>query len=56
MTETMGKTMSDVGTVARLSHLRTSPTKVRPVLKLIQGQDVALARDTLSLCERSVAV
>jgi large subunit ribosomal protein L22 len=28
---------------------------VRPVLKLIKGQDVATARDTLVLCERSIA-
>jgi large subunit ribosomal protein L22 len=44
-----------IGTVARLRHVRTSPTKVRPVLKLIQGQDVATARDTLTLCERAIA-
>ena len=48
--------MSTTGTVARLRHVRTSPTKVRPVLKLIKGQDVATARDTLTLCERSIAV
>jgi large subunit ribosomal protein L22 len=35
--------------------LRTSPTKIRPVLKLIAGKDVAYARDTLRLCEREVA-
>jgi large subunit ribosomal protein L22 len=35
--------------------LRTSPTKIRPVLKLIAGKDVADARDTLRLCEREVA-
>ena len=45
-----------VGTVARLRHIRTSPTKVRPVLKLIKGQDVATARDTLTLCERAIAL
>jgi large subunit ribosomal protein L22 len=48
-------TPGSVGTVARLRHIRTSPTKVRPVLKLIKGQDVATARDTLTLCERAIA-
>ena len=42
-------------TVARVRHLRTSPTKVRPVLKLIAGASVLDARDTLLLCERGVA-
>ncbi len=42
-------------TVARLRHLRTSPPKVRMVLALIRGQDVAQARDTLRLCDRGVA-
>src|SRR5690348_1618430 len=42
-------------TTARLRHVQTSPTKVRPVLRLISGQDVASARDTLRLCERGVA-
>ena len=42
-------------TAARLRHLRTSPTKIRPVLKLITGKDVLSARDTLRLCERGVA-
>ncbi len=42
-------------TIARLRHVRTSPTKVRPVLKLIAGQDVSAARDTLRLCERGIA-
>jgi len=42
-------------TVARLRHLRTSPTKVRPVLKLIAGQDVFRARDTLRLSDRAVS-
>jgi large subunit ribosomal protein L22 len=41
-------------TVARLRHLRTSPTKIRPVLRLIIGQDVATARDTLRLTDRGV--
>jgi len=47
--------MSTTGTAARLRHVRTSPTKVRPVLNLIRGQDVATARDTLMLCERSIS-
>jgi large subunit ribosomal protein L22 len=42
-------------TTARLRYLRTSPTKIRPVLKLITGRDVADARDALQLCERGVA-
>ena len=42
-------------TIARLRHVRTSPTKVRPVLKLIAGQEVSEARDTLRLCERGIA-
>ena len=42
-------------TVARLRHLRTSPTKIRPVLALITGQDVATARDTLRLSDRAVS-
>jgi large subunit ribosomal protein L22 len=43
-------------TVARLRHLRTSPTKVRQVLALIRGKDVFLARDTLRFCDRGAAV
>jgi large subunit ribosomal protein L22 len=46
---------ADRETTARLRHLRTSPTKVRPVLKLVVGKDVLSARDTLRLCERGVA-
>ncbi len=42
-------------TAARLRHLKTSPTKIRPVLKLIAGKDVANARDTLRLCDREVS-
>jgi large subunit ribosomal protein L22 len=42
-------------TTARLRYLRTSPTKIRPVLKLITGRDVGDARDALQLCDRSVA-
>jgi len=42
-------------TVARLRHLSVSPTKVRPVLRLIAGQDVSSARDTLRLSDRAVS-
>jgi large subunit ribosomal protein L22 len=42
-------------TVARLRHLRTSPTKVRPVLQLITGQDLFTARDTLRLSDRAAS-
>ena len=42
-------------TVARLRYLRTSPTKIRPVLKLITGSDISSARDTLYLCPRGVS-
>jgi large subunit ribosomal protein L22 len=42
-------------TEARLRHLRTSPTKIRPVLQLITGKDVVTARDTLRLSERAVS-
>src|SRR5262249_41684761 len=52
----VGPAMSATGTTARLRYLRTSPTKVRPVLRLIQGQDIASARNTLALCERAVGV
>ncbi len=41
--------------VAHLRYLRSSPTKIRPVLKLIIGRDISLARDTLYLCPRSVS-
>ena len=43
------------GTRARLRNERLSAYKVRPVLDLIRGQEVATARDTLSLCERDAA-
>jgi len=36
-------------TLARLRHHRTSPTKVRQVLRLIVGKNVADARETLRL-------
>jgi len=42
-------------TVARLRHHRTSPTKVRQVLRLIVGKDVADAREILRFCERGPA-
>jgi len=42
-------------TLARLRHHRTSPTKVRQVLRLIVGKDVANARETLRFCERGPA-
>jgi large subunit ribosomal protein L22 len=42
-------------TVARLRHHRTAPTKVRQVLRLIVGKDVANAREILRFCERGPA-
>ena len=42
-------------TAARLRHHRTSPTKVRQVLKLIVGKDVSDAREILRFCERGPA-
>jgi large subunit ribosomal protein L22 len=42
-------------TMARLRHHRTSPTKVREVLRLIVGKNVADARETLRFCERGPA-
>jgi large subunit ribosomal protein L22 len=42
-------------TMARLRHHRTSPTKVRQVLRLIVGKDVADAREILRFCERGPA-
>jgi large subunit ribosomal protein L22 len=47
--------MSTTGTVARLRYVRTSPSKVRQVLRLIQGQDIETARATLALCEKGIA-
>ena len=44
-----------VETAARLRHHRTSPTKVRQVLRLIVGKDVADAREILRFCERGPA-
>jgi large subunit ribosomal protein L22 len=43
------------GDAARLRHHRTSPTKVRQVLRLIVGKNVADARETLRFCERGPA-
>jgi len=42
-------------TAARLRHHRTSPTKVRQVLRLIVGKNVTDARETLRFCERGPA-
>jgi len=50
------KTNEREGTRAVLRNEGVSAYKVRPVLDLIRGQDVALARDTLQLCERDAAV
>ena len=41
--------------LARVRHMPSSPTKVRPVLQLIAGQDVMSARDTLRLSDRGVS-
>ncbi len=40
---------------ASLRYLRTSPPKVREVVGLIRGLDVADARETLRFCERGAA-
>jgi large subunit ribosomal protein L22 len=50
------KTNEREGTRAVLRNEGVSAYKVRPVLDLIRGQDVALARDTLDLCERDAAL
>ncbi len=42
-------------TLARLRHHRASPTKIRQVLRLIVGKNVADARETLRFCERGPA-
>jgi len=47
--------MSTTGTVARLRYVRTSASKVRQVLRLIQGQDIETARATLALSEKGIA-
>ena len=49
------KTNEREGTRAMLRNERLSAYKVRPVLDLIRGQEVGLARDTLALCERDAA-
>jgi len=43
------------GTRAVLHHCRSSAYKVRPVLDLIRGKEVATARDILQFVERDVA-
>lgn len=50
------KTNEREGTRAVLRHSRTSATKVRAVLDLIRGRDVAEARDVLRFCERDAAL
>ena len=50
------KTNEREGTRAVLRNEGVSAYKVRPVLDLIRGQDIALARDTLQLCERDAAL
>jgi large subunit ribosomal protein L22 len=42
-------------TAARVRYHRASPTKVRQVLRLIVGKDVADAREILRFCERGSA-
>ena len=50
------KTNEREGTRAVLRNERLSAYKVRPVLDLIRGKDVAVAHDTLALCERDAAL
>ena len=50
------KTNEREGTRAVLRNEGVSAYKVRPVLDLIRGQDIGLARDTLQLCERDAAL
>ncbi|MDP9388041.1 MAG: 50S ribosomal protein L22, partial [Actinomycetota bacterium] len=52
---TAPKTNERPGTRAVLRHGLVSAYKIRPVLDLIRGQEVGLARDTLRLCERDAA-
>lgn len=49
------KTNEREGTRAVLRHSRQSAYKVRQVLDLIRGKDVALAREILLFCERDAA-
>ena len=49
------KTNEREGTRAVLRYCRMSAYKVRPVLDLIRGQDVARATDVLRFCEREAA-
>src|SRR4029078_650902 len=44
-----------VETAARSRNPRPSPTKIRQVLRLIVGKDVADAREILRFCERGPA-
>ena len=50
------KTNEREGTRAVLHHSRISAFKVRPVLDLIRGKDVAGARDLLRFVERDAAI
>lgn len=53
---TATKTNEREGTRAVLRHSRISATKVRAVLDLIRGRNVAEARDILRFCERDAAL
>ena len=50
------KTNEREGTRAVLRHSRVSAYKVRPVLDLIRGKEVATARDILKFSERDAAI
>ena len=50
------KTNEREGTRAVLRHSRMSAYKVRPVLDLIRGKEVAAARDILRFSERDAAI
>jgi large subunit ribosomal protein L22 len=50
------KTNERDGTRAVLRHSRVSAYKVRPVLDLIRGKEVAIARDILQFSERDAAI
>ena len=51
----MPETTTAPRTTARLRDLGVSPSKVRQVLALIKGKDVASARDLLRISDRAVA-
>lgn len=53
--DTLRRTNELPGTRAKLRNLPTSAFKVRPVLDLIRGEDVARAREILEFCERAPA-